>query len=522
MSSKFKASGSRIQKRVCYCSEKSHNRRYFGKRFYDQTSNININFGGVKPTLQLGALEAVKPSTPVKLFQYLYNDCRPIATKERRYSWQDKSFISSEIKRLLADGLIEPSNSPWRSQPLVVTQDNHKKRMVIDYSRTINKFTFVDSYPLPKMHDVVQKVAQYKIYSILDMSSAYHQVEIPACDRMYTAFQAEGLLWQWKRITFGLTNGVPCFQRNIDEIIKSNKCTGTYAYLDNITVGGKTQKEHDANLEKFLKVAKDCNLTLNKDKCVYSAECINLLGYQINSGSLKPDPARMETLLKLSLPRNSKELQRVVGLFAYYAQWIGKYSDKIKPLINNSCFPLTGSALETFKLLKSELADVSLGVIDEKEQFVVETDASNVALSATLNQNNRPVAFFSKSLTKSELQHSSVEKEAGAIVEAVRKWSHFLAARCFKLITNQRLIAFMFDGKNHGKIKNAKILRWRIELSQFDHEIVYRAGEFNTAPDVLSRMYCAQISLNQLYEVHSNLCHPGVTRMYHYVSIFLL
>ena len=56
---------------------------------------------------------------------------------------------------------------------------------------------------------------------------------------------------------------------------------GTYASLDNITVGGKTQEEYDANLANFLKVAKDCNLTLNKDKCVYSAECINLLGYQI-------------------------------------------------------------------------------------------------------------------------------------------------------------------------------------------------------------------------------------------------
>ena len=75
----------------------------------------------------------------------------------------------------------------------------------------------------------------------------------------------------------------------------------------------------------------------------------------------------------------------------------------------------------------------------------------------------------------------------------------------------------MFDGKNHRKIKNVKILRWQIELSQFDYEVVHRAGEFNTAPDVLSRIYCAQILLNQLYEVHSNLCHPGVTRMYHYV-----
>ena len=126
-------------------------------------------------------------------------------------------------------------------------------------------------------------------------------------------------------------------------------------------------------------------------------------------------------------------------------------------------------------------------------------------------------SIFSRSLTKSELQHSSVEKEAAAIVVAVCKWNHFLAARHFKLITDQRSISFMFDGKNHGKIKNAKILHWRIEFSQFDYKIMYRAGEFNTAPDVLSQMYCAQISLNQLYEVHSNLCHPGVTQMYHYV-----
>ena len=92
-----------------------------GRDFMTQHQSINIHFGGEKPKLQLNALQDVKTSIPVRLFQYLHNGCRPIATKERHYSWQDKSFISSEIKRLLADGLIEPSNSPCRSQPLVVT-----------------------------------------------------------------------------------------------------------------------------------------------------------------------------------------------------------------------------------------------------------------------------------------------------------------------------------------------------------------------------------------------------------------
>ena len=117
------------------------------------------------------------------------------------------------------------------------------------------------------------------------------------------------------------------------------------------------------------------------------------------------------------------------------------------------------------------MAEVFFGIIDKNIPFFVETDASNFVLSATLNQNNRPVAFFPRTLHKPELNHSSVEKKAFAIVEAIRKWSILLTGRRFKLIADQRSIAFMYDSKNHGKLKNAKILRWRIELSKFDYEI---------------------------------------------------
>jgi len=63
-------------------------------------------------------------------------------------------------------------------------------------------------------------------------------VELPTSDRLYTAFEADGTLWQWKHVPFGLTNAVPCFQITVDKIIKANNCEGTYSYLDNITVGG--------------------------------------------------------------------------------------------------------------------------------------------------------------------------------------------------------------------------------------------------------------------------------------------
>ena len=93
----------------------------------------------------------------------------------------------------------------------------------------------------------------------------------------------------------------------------------------------------------------------------------------------------------------------------------------------------------------------------------METDASEFALSATLNQNGRPVAFFSRKLSGPELKHASVEKEAAVIVEAVRKWRHYLTGRHYNLITDQKSVAYMFDTKRRSKIKNDKIMRWRLE-----------------------------------------------------------
>ena len=126
--------------------------------------------------------------------------------------------------------------------------------------------------------------------------------------------------------------------------------------------------------------------------------------------------------------------------------------------------------------------------------------------------------YFSRNRCIKQLNQSSIEKEASAIVEAVRKWSHRLTGRRFKLLTDQRSIAFMYDSKNHGKIKNWKTLRWQTELLQFDLEIVYRAGKFNMEPDTLSKVYCASVNLSHLHKIFCTLCLPAVTTMYHYVK----
>ncbi|XP_054259409.1 uncharacterized protein LOC128984145 [Macrosteles quadrilineatus] len=155
--------------------------------------------------------------------------------------------------------------------------------------------------------------------------------------------------------------------------------------------------------------------------------------------------------------------------------------------------------------------------IDCDGLLTVETDASNHAIGAALTIDDRPVAFFSRTLTNSEQKHSSIEKEAYAIVEALRKWRHYLIGKHFRLITDQRSVAFMFSDRNASKIKNDKIMRWRIELSFYKYEIIYRAGKENKTADALSRV-CSSMegSLSNLVSLHDALCHPGVSRMYHW------
>ena len=114
------------------------------------------------------------------------------------------------------------------------------------------------------------------------------------------------------------------------------------------------------------------------------------------------------------------------------------------------------------------------------------------------------------------MHHSAVEKEAYSIVEALRKWYYLLIGNEFTLITDQRSVAFMFDAHHKSKIKNEKILRWRIELSALSYNVVYRPGTDNAAADTLSRT-CSIVKIDSLKNIHEGLCHPGITRLNHYV-----
>ena len=422
--------------------------------------------------------------------------------------------IAEEISRLMSENIIEHSTSPWRAQVVVVKSTSHpeKKRLCVDYSQTVNQYTEVDAYPLPRIDDMINNLAKYRVFFTFDLKNAYHQLPICDSDKKYTGFEANGKLYQFCRIPFGVTNGVAVFQRQMDKIIKEEKLMDTFSYLDDITVAGHTQEEHDTNVAAFMEVIHRRNLTLNESKSVLSSSTINILGYLIGNGVVRPDPERLRPLQELPPPTNVRSHRRALGLFAYYAKWIPNFSEKIQPLSKALTYPLCKEAIDSFNTLKGDMESAALRPIDEGVPFVVECDASETTLSATLNQRGRPVAFMSRTLQSSELHYPPVEKEATAIIEAVRKWEHLLARQHFMLITDQRSVAFMLDNCKRTKIKNNKIQGWRLELASFSYTIQYRPGIDNVGPDTFIRAFCASVteSNSNLSDIHKQLSHPGV------------
>ncbi|XP_033114042.1 uncharacterized protein LOC117114484 [Anneissia japonica] len=274
-----------------------------------------------------------------------------------------------------------------------------------------------------------------------------------------------------------------------------------------------------SNQTKFLNAARKRNITFNEDKGVFATKRLSLLGYVIEDGNLRPDPERLRPLKEFPIPQNLKSLRRCLELFAYYAHWIPEYSRKVKPLSSSSTFPLGEEAVKAFHDLKSDIQNSVVAAIDENIPFEIETDASETVIAAALNQAGRPVAFFFRQLTGPERNHPAIEKEALAIIKAVRYWSYYLTGRRFTLKTDQKSVSYIFDMQHKGKIKNEKMRRWRIELSCFTFEIVYRPGKENVPPDTLTRACCSASNVtDRLVELHNMLCHPGITRMWHFVK----
>ena len=188
-------------------------------------------------------------------------DAKPIKIPPRRVPIKQKEIIDQEINKMLADDIIEPSDSPWSSPILLCLKKDNTWRFCVDY-RLINKLIRKDAYPLPRIDSSLDSLGGNKWFSTIDLASGYWQCAVAEKDRPKTAFSCHRGLFQFKVMPFGLCNAPSCFERLMDIVLRGYKWERCLCYLDDVIIFGPTFEKALQNLEFVFERFRQANLKL--------------------------------------------------------------------------------------------------------------------------------------------------------------------------------------------------------------------------------------------------------------------
>jgi hypothetical protein len=256
-------------------------------------------------------------------------DARPIASRDYRRSELENRQIQEEVEKMLEMKVIEPSNSDWCSPVVLIDKPDGSKRFCVDY-RKLNQVTIKDKYPLPRITELLDKLHGCKYLSTIDLKSGYWQLPLEKNSAKKTAFVANGSLYQFNSLPFGVVNGPSSFMRLMHHILKNMK--NTLVYLDDVICFSKTKEEHMEALNNLLSRLCQYNLKISFKKCQFFQQEVKFLGFLVGRNGIKSDPSKVEVVKNWPIPRNVKALQKFLGFCAFYHRFIENLSDIAKPL----------------------------------------------------------------------------------------------------------------------------------------------------------------------------------------------
>ena len=418
------------------------------------------------------------------------NEVPPKVQRQRPVPAPLELRLKEEIERMINEDVIEEaSGASWISPVHVVYKGNGELRICVDL-REANRAVIRERFPIPRIQDLLRQLNSAKLFSTLDLRKAYWQVRLSEKSREITSFMAAGKVYQFKRLPFGLASAPEAYQRVM--CIVCEGLAGVLNYFDDVVVYGSTPEEHWKNLRAMLDTLRAYGLRLNAKKCVIGVSELKFLGHIISAAGVRPDPEKVRAIVEAPVPQDQAQLRSFLGSITYLMQYIPHLATVIAPLrsLTQKGVPWKWTTTETeaYKQIKKLLINApGLAHYSMEANIKLIVDASPCGLGCVLLQEIdnqlRPVAYASRSLTNVEKRYAQIEREALAVLYGLQKMHAYIYGRHITVATDHKPLLGVFTKAT----QSIRLERIALRAQDYDFTLIYEPGTGNIA-DGLSRL----------------------------------
>jgi hypothetical protein len=262
-----------------------------------------------------------------------------------------------------------------------------------------------------------------------------------------TAFRTYFGHFEYLVMPFGLTNAPATFQALMNSVFAPWMRKIMLVFFDDILIYSSTKEDHLKHVRLILQVLRDNKLFAKQSKCVFATEQVEYLGHVISAKGVATDPQKIVAVQEWSLPKTLTQLRGFLGLTGYYRRFVKNYGQICRPLhdmLKKESFKWTDAQTTAFMILKQALTSAPVMALPNFSlPFTLETDASGNGLGAVLMQEGRPIAYFSRTIGVKASAMSTYEKEALAILEALKRWRHYFLGSELVIKTDQKSLKYI-------------------------------------------------------------------------------
>lgn len=421
----------------------------------------------------------------------------PLASKVRRMHPDKMKAAKEEFNLMMELGICRPSKSCWASPLHCVPKKNGQWRFVGDY-RQLNRVTTPDRYPVPHVHDLLHSLQGKKVFTVIDLERAYHQIPVVEEDIPKTAVVTPFGLFEFTRMQFGLCNASQTFQRFMNKVLGDLEFV--VVFIDDVCIASSNAKEHEQHVRIVFERLQKYGLVINVAKSRFAQSEVEFLGYLVSEHGISPLPSKVQAVSNYKLPTTVKELRRFLALINVYKRFISKAVDpqlELRKMIpdnrKNDTRKLqwSESGVLAFERCKKSLVDsVLLHYPDSNKPLALMIDASNTAAGAVLQQFSgtswQPLGFYSEKFSESQRKYSTFGRELTAMKMAVKYFRYFLEGRNFTIFTDHKPLTTAMGINSTSRLPHEE--RYLRYISLFTTDIRHISGMDNTVADALSRI----------------------------------